>query len=34
VEVVIAGTLPLEEVAAAHRASESGHTTGKLVLTV
>jgi NADPH:quinone reductase-like Zn-dependent oxidoreductase len=34
VQVVIAGTFPLEEVAAAHRAGESGRTTGKLVLTV
>jgi NADPH:quinone reductase len=31
-EVVVAGTYPLEEVAAAHRAGMAGHTHGKLVL--
>ncbi|TFV58569.1 NADP-dependent oxidoreductase [Geodermatophilus sp. DF01-2] len=31
-EVVVAGTFPLEEVAAAHRQGMAGHTHGKLVL--
>ncbi|MFR9802513.1 NADP-dependent oxidoreductase [Pseudonocardia sp. RS010] len=32
--VLVAGTFPLERAADAHRLSEQGHTTGKIVLTV
>jgi NADPH:quinone reductase-like Zn-dependent oxidoreductase len=34
VQVAIAGTFPLAEIQAAHQFSESGHTSGKIILTV
>jgi NADPH:quinone reductase-like Zn-dependent oxidoreductase len=34
VHVEISHTFPLEEVARAHEISESGHTRGKIILTV